>query len=123
VTSSTFGAISAAFLDEGFAPHPDCTYEDSSVRRRRIQEYLESVDWTDPSHVARALRVFERLMDDFEEQWTEKVHRSLRQDGYAMNENGGIVPSGPQLLPLSLNNLTDPAAILEQLERIRRGLR
>ena len=122
MTGSTFGAISAAFQDEGFAPNPDCTYEDTSVRRRRTQEYLESVNWTDPGHVARALRVFERLMEDFEVEWTDKVNRSLRQDGFVVNGNGAIVPSGPQLLPLSLSNLTDPAAILEQLERIRRAV-
>lgn len=37
MTDSTLGAISTAFQDEGFAPNPDCHYEDSSVRRRTTQ--------------------------------------------------------------------------------------
>jgi hypothetical protein len=123
MTGSTVGAISTAFQDEGFAPNPDCTYEDNSVRRQTTQEYMESVDWTDFSHVARALRVFERLMEDFEDQYTEKVRRALRQDGYVIKETGEIVSERPQLLPAeSLANLKEPAAILEQLERIRRAM-
>lgn len=70
------------FQDEGFAPNPDCAYEDGSVRRQTTQEYLESVDWVDPQHVSRALRVFGRLMHDFEPQYTEQLRHSLRRDGY-----------------------------------------
>ncbi|MGH3226320.1 MAG: hypothetical protein ACRDPY_47875, partial [Streptosporangiaceae bacterium] len=62
MTGTTLGEISAAFEDEGFAPNPDCTYEDSSVRRQSTQAYLEAVDWSDPRRVALALRVFERLL-------------------------------------------------------------
>jgi hypothetical protein len=42
MTGSTVGEIGAAFQDEGFAPDPDCTYEDSSVRRQTTQEYLDA---------------------------------------------------------------------------------
>ena len=45
MTDSTIAAISAAFHDAGFAPNPDCTYDDSSVRRTATQEYLEAVDY------------------------------------------------------------------------------
>jgi hypothetical protein len=61
MTNSTVGKIATAFQDEGFAPNPDTSYQDSSVRRVTTQEYLESVDWSDPRHVTRALRAFERL--------------------------------------------------------------
>jgi hypothetical protein len=40
MTDSTVGAINTAFQDEGFAPNPDCRYEDSSVRRQTTQSYL-----------------------------------------------------------------------------------
>lgn len=33
MTDSTVAAIGAAFHDAGFAPNPDSTYDDSSVRR------------------------------------------------------------------------------------------
>ncbi len=49
MTGSTLGEIGAAFQDELFAPNSDSAYEDSSVRRTLTQEYLDSVDWTDPA--------------------------------------------------------------------------
>ena len=71
MTGSTVGEIADGFQDEGFAPNPDCSYEDSSVRRQSTQAYLEAVDWSDPGHVTRALRAFGRLMHGFEAQYTE----------------------------------------------------
>ncbi|HEX9352424.1 MAG TPA: hypothetical protein VF933_01190, partial [Streptosporangiaceae bacterium] len=61
MTGSTLAEIATAFQDEGFAPDPDCTYEDSSVRRQSTQAYLDAIDWSDPRRVTLALRVFERL--------------------------------------------------------------
>jgi hypothetical protein len=123
MTGSTLGEIGAAFQDELFAPNPDCTYEDSSSRRTLTQEYLESVDWADRSHVDRALRVFERLVQGFEPQYTAKFLNSLRRDGYAIDEETGhITPAGPRFAPQSLTNITDPSAIRQQLARIQRAL-
>lgn len=65
MTGSTDGQIRAAFQDEGFAPNPDSTWDDGSVRRTTTQHHLEAVDWTDPGHVTRALRVMARLIEDF----------------------------------------------------------
>jgi hypothetical protein len=73
MTNSTWGRISAAFQDEGFAPNPDCTYEDSSVRQQMTQSYLEGIDWRSPDQVGRALRVFERLVHDFRDQETQQT--------------------------------------------------
>ncbi|MFI6071669.1 abortive infection family protein [Actinoplanes sp. NPDC051343] len=87
MTGSTVGAIGAAFQDELFAPDPDSTYEDSSVRRTTTQEYLEAIDWTDINQVSRALRVFERLIQGFEPQYTSKLLNSLRRDGYTVIES------------------------------------
>jgi hypothetical protein len=68
MTNSTVGAISAAFQDEGFAPNPDPTCQDSSVRRETTPSYLDAVDWTDSGHVSRFLRAVERLLHEFEAQ-------------------------------------------------------
>ena len=46
MTNSTVNAIATAFQDEGFAPNPDCTYTDTSIRRVSTQEHLDSVDWS-----------------------------------------------------------------------------
>ncbi len=40
MTRSTIGA---AFQDEGIAPNPGCTYQDTSVRRETTQAYPEVV--------------------------------------------------------------------------------
>jgi hypothetical protein len=49
-------AIDRAFQDEGLAPNPNTTYQDSSARRTLAQEYLENVIWSDPDQAARARR-------------------------------------------------------------------
>jgi hypothetical protein len=103
-------------------PNPDTTYEDSSIRRTTTQQYMDAVDWTSAGHVARVLRVFERLMDEFEAQHTERLRRLLRRDGYEVKESGEIIALGPQLSVGSLANLKDPAAIIEQLDRIGRAI-
>lgn len=122
MTGSTVNIIATAFHDEGFAANPDCTYEDSSIRRFTTQEHLESVDWTDASHVARALRVFERLLDGFDAPYTDQFLRSLRRDGYLLTENREIITVGARLPGATLAQLRDPIAILEQLTRIQRAL-
>jgi Abortive infection C-terminus len=123
MTGSTLGEIGAAFEDEGFASNSDCTYEDSSVRRQSTQAHLEAVDWSDPRHVARALRIFGRLMHGYEAQYTEQLRSSLRRDGYVTDpETGHITSAGPQFAAGSLSGLKDPSAIREQLDRIQRAI-
>ncbi len=65
-TDSTLSQVATAFQDELFAPDPDCSYADTSVRRQATQSYLDAVRWSDPSHVRRFLHVAERLLDGFE---------------------------------------------------------
>ena len=123
MTGSTVGEIAAGFQDEGFAPDPDCTYEDSSVRRQSTQAYLDAIDWSDPRHVTRALRVLERLMHGFEAQYTEQLRHSLRRDGYVTDPaTGHIVSAGSQFAVDSLAGLQDASAIREQLDRIQRAI-
>jgi hypothetical protein len=123
MTDSTVGAITTAFQDEGFTPDPDCRYEDSSVRRRTTQSYLDTVDWTDPQEVRRFLRVAERLLNGWEPHSLNHFHQSLRRDGYQVDEQTGqITPVGPQLSIQSVARLADPSAIREGFERIRRAI-
>ena len=98
-------------------------YEDSSVRRQTTQAYLEAVDWSDPRHVARALRVFGRLMHGYEAQYTEKLRHSLRRDGYVTDAvTGHIMSAGPQLRGGLAGRPEGPSAIREQLDRIQRAI-
>ncbi|UQB75716.1 hypothetical protein KI427_26060 (plasmid) [Rhodococcus ruber] len=119
-TDSTVGAITTAFQDEGFAPNPDSTYEDSSVRRQTAQAYMESVDWTDENHVARALRAMERILEDFEEQYVEKFWSSLARDGYKRDMETGRLEFPSRSLPEgALANLTEASVIRSHLKRIQ----
>lgn len=128
MTDSTIGAIVSAFQDEGFAPNPNCRYQDSSVRRSTTQEYLDSVDWTDPGHVSRACRVFERLLIDWpDSSYLQRFYDSLRRDGCSVDYPGtGLITPPVDRNPLrplrSLATLTDPSAIQEQLDRIQRAI-
>jgi hypothetical protein len=123
MTGSTVAQIAAAFQDEGFAPDPDSAYEDSSVRRQTTQAYLDAVDWSDPGHVTRALRVFGRLMHGHEAGYTEQLRHSLRRDGYVTDpRTGHIMSAGPQFAADSLAGLKDASAIREQLDRIQRAI-
>ncbi|WP_261562607.1 abortive infection family protein [Frankia tisae] len=124
MTDSTVLEIRAAFQDEGFAPSPACAYEDSSARRVLTQAYLEAVDWTDLGHVTRALRAFERLVDGVPSDLGSRFRflRSLRRDGYVLDEDSGhLVPLGPRLPETALSGLKDPSAIREHLDRIQRA--
>lgn len=123
MTGSTLGEIGAAFQDELFAPNPDSTYQDSSSRRTLTQEYLEAVNWTDINQVNRVLRVFERLVQGFEPQYSAKFLNAMRRDGYVVDEETGhITPIGPRFAPDSLKNVTDASAIRQQLSRIQRAI-
>jgi hypothetical protein len=130
MTNSSVGAIATAFQDEGFAPNPDSRYEDSSSRRSTAQAYLESVDWTDRTHVARALRAFERLLLGLRPDngssyldWDQFV-RAMKRDKYEVDADGQIISltPAPRLAEGALAGLTDAAAIREQLDRIGRSV-
>ncbi len=109
--------IDGMWQDEGFAPGPDNDLD--GVRRSLYQSYLDAVDWTDPSHVGRALRVFEQTARNVEPHAVQSAYEVLERDGYQVLDNGRIA-GGPVtvLREGPLAELSDPAAIRENLERI-----
>lgn len=121
-TGSTHGRIVAAFQDEGFAPNPDSTWEDTSVRRTTTQHYLEAVDWSDTGHGTRALRVMTRIMDEFDDQYTEPLRKALLHDGCQVDDDRHITLPATPLPRVPLDGLRDSAAILDNLERIQRAI-
>ncbi|WP_240519574.1 abortive infection family protein [Amycolatopsis antarctica] len=98
-------------------------------RATRFQGYLDQVDWTDQSHVARAIRVFEVALkpwfnppDGFTwgfEVAIPRLRRLLERDGYKLTDDGTIT-GGPVAVVADqlLSNLTDPAVIQDHLNRI-----
>lgn len=121
-TDSTVNVIATAFQDEGFAPNPDSTYQDSSVRRITAQEHMESVDWASEEQVIRALRAMERIIEDFDGPFVEKFWVALEDDGYKRDAVSKRLVLRPQRGRLSdegsLANLADPSIIKSHLTRI-----
>jgi hypothetical protein len=127
--------IDEMWQDELFAPSPDPDPEVRGQGQRvaRFQSYLDLVDWTDPTHVLRALRVFEVALhntfhiedpfgDDEPTPTMSRLRRLFERDGYTLTNDGKLV--GVPLVTIAegaLSNVTDPAVILEHLDRIDRA--
>jgi hypothetical protein len=116
--------------DEGFSPGPP---PERRLRERRslYQSYLDAVDWTDPDHVRRALRVFAHTAEGYPPEQLARAQKCLSLDGYEVTGEGRIVggppalqarPSAVALPEQALANLTDPSAIREGLARIERAV-
>jgi Abortive infection C-terminus len=122
-TDSRLAAIDRAFQDEGLAPNPDTTYQDSSARCTLAQEYLENVNWSDPDQVTRALRAIERVLDGCEGAFVEKFWKSPAHDGYKRDPESGLLDIPVTTFsPGSLSNLKDASVIQTHLTRIQRAL-
>lgn len=115
--------INAMWQDEGFAPGPEPGPSVGGERVSLFQSYLDSVDWTDAQHVARAMRVFEVALHDIDRQYLGKVLLRLERDGYTLRDDGRI-GGGPVLLVRegALAALTDADTIREHLDRIARAI-
>ncbi|MEV0539703.1 abortive infection family protein [Nocardia salmonicida] len=125
--------IDDMWQDELFAPTVEDPEPVGGQRVTRFQGYLEQVDWTCRSHVARALRVFEVAMrplfhhPDFPDwdptETIERIRRLLARDGYTLNEEGRI-SGGPSIVlkPEDLSNLRDATVIFQHLDRIEHAV-
>lgn len=119
--------IEGAFEVEGFEPVPIAERDDSGgMRRGLFDAYSRAIDWADPSQTARALRVFEEILswgpdgNEYTEKALNRVRRVLEQDGYSVDAARRIRPvRSATLHQLPLEELRDPAAIHEHLQRLQ----
>jgi hypothetical protein len=129
MSGTTLWQIDQLWQDELFAPPPEDPEPVGGQRVTRFQGYLNQVDWTDPGHVARALRVFEQALrpyfiGDPPNDWAintylPRVRRLLERDGYVLHDDGRITGGTTSVIAEHfLANLTDPVVIREHLERI-----
>ncbi|MEU6971959.1 abortive infection family protein [Kitasatospora aureofaciens] len=108
-------------------PPDELRYEDSGARRTVFQSYAQAVDWSDRSHVDRALLVFEDLVlygkrSGWEGTWLDELAVPLERDGLRIDERGRIAWIQPPLRVQDLSGLSDPSGILAELQRIQRDL-
>ena len=116
--------IESAFQVEGFEPGPEVMGD--GQRRSLFDTYANVIDWGDPQHVRRALRVFEEILswgDDVEDRYRDpvmaKLQRVLEHDGYTISDNNTIRHvTTRHLAELPLGELRDPSAIEEHLRRL-----
>jgi hypothetical protein len=64
--TSTLRLIAGMWEDQGFIPSGEPN-DEGGERRTLWHEYEDNVDWTDPGHVMRVLRVYETLLDGISE--------------------------------------------------------
>jgi len=119
--------IEGAFEVEGFESIPVEERDDSGgMRRGLFDAYARGIDWADPSEVARAIRVFEEILswgaegNEYTEKALNRVRRVLEHDGYSLDAERRIRPvRAGALRRLPLEQLRDPAAIHEHLQRLQ----
>jgi len=123
--------IARAFKDEGFAPASDdaapvpgdvSSWDREGQRRGTFDRYAVSVDWTDPAHVRRVLRVFEEIYSWAGASAQARLAGYLHREGGEVDDHGHIrrTAEPPLELLLAQLQLTDPAAVQEHLDRLTR---
>lgn len=131
MSGTTLREIDELWQDELFPP----VFEDPSPvggeRVTHFQGYLNQVDWTDPGHVARALRVFEAALGFVfapRDGWippperVDRLRRLFARDGYEWTSEGKIVGGQAFVHPELLSNLTDASVVRQHLDRISRAV-
>ncbi len=121
--------IDEMWQDELFAPPAEDPPAVGGQRVTHFQGYLDQVDWTDPSHVARALRVFEVALrplfnppEGFRygiDVVIPRLQRLFLRDGYELGDQAKITGGPPVIIaPEFLAYLPDAAVIHEHLNRM-----
>lgn len=124
-------AIAEYWEDQRFTAVEDPSSQETSVRRRKFDEYANQVDWSDLDQVDRALRVFEHILRFFHREANfqpgtfDEVRGCLDEDGLRLDDHYKIAwhsAPGHELsgIERNLTNLTDASGIRVELERARR---
>lgn len=122
--ASDFGVvrqIERAFADEGLSASLDSTRDWNAPGQRRgtFDRHVATVDRTNAAQVRRVLNVFESILGWTDDETRGDLARQLRRSGLLVDDNGRItLASTTSLVELPLDELSDPASIVEHLERI-----
>lgn len=104
---------------EGFAPSGKGMQE-QGARRTEWRDYEESVDWSNPDHVRRAIRVMESLIVHDEAEFIAKHEAVLALDGWRLDERRRLVQASPRFSELvGLEKLRDASGILQSFEQAK----
>lgn len=121
-------ALAEYWHDERFTAVENPATQETSVRRRRFDEFADHVDWSDAGQVDRVLRVFEHMLrfyhrePNFDDKVFDDVRERLAEDGLRLDERYKVQWARPRGLETSLNNLAEASGIRAELDRVRKAL-
>ena len=127
-TDISKSALAEYWQAEQFVAVDNPLTQETSVRRRRFDEYADHVDWSDAGQVERALRVFEHMLrffhrePNFDGEVFADVREYLADDGLRLDERYKIHWLQPRGLEASLNNLTEASGIRAEIVRVQKAL-
>jgi hypothetical protein len=104
---------------EGFAPS-GTVIQEQGARRTAWRDYEESVDWSNPDHVRRAMRVVESLILHDDSDAMAKHQAVLGLDGWRIGETGHLIQVSPRFSELAgLSALRDAGGILQSFDQAK----
>ena len=114
--------IERAFTNEGIRPSADTTRDwvASGQRRGVFDRYTDDIDWSNAQQVRDLQPALEEILSWVTAgEYRDKIIQMLGRDGYSVDELGRLI-GGPTAsdIDIPLEGLTDPASILEHLDRI-----
>ena len=123
----TLREIDIEFENEGFEPDPNYLPPLTGQRRSLVEQYYKNIDFTNPNHVRRLLRVFESVIVAIQPHSPDhaaKLRSCLERDGFIF-EGGRLVVRHPLArfhdLRAAAEGLSS-ADILAHVERIEAAI-
>ncbi|MDR1213545.1 MAG: abortive infection family protein [Propionibacteriaceae bacterium] len=109
--------IDRIWQSENFPPGE--ANEFGGVRQSRWVEYEASVDWTNVDHCRRALRAYQTVLIEHDNECKTKLIQVLEADGFTIDSKNNITFPVDLLTPLSgLGGLRDVSGIMDAFHRI-----
>lgn len=114
----TLREISDLFESEGIVRSP-MEPNLSGQRRSLVEQYYATVDWSNPSHVNKVLRVYEAVLAPYSEGDPEGLIAYLIRDGFTVDDRGRIRTSAAtNLAKMPVHLLSDASSIYDHMDRI-----
>jgi hypothetical protein len=126
LVGSTLREIADLFTSHGFEKAfipPDLL--PSGERRTSVECFYESVDWTEPEHISRMLRLYEDIIFKIEDRslpCVAELFRYLERDGYVMEGNSLVVKGGGHGISPAQIASFGSEHLAEHIHRIERSI-
>lgn len=109
-------------FEKSFIPQEDLP---GGERRNSVEYYYQSVDWTNPDHVARMLQAYEDILfsiTDLSLPYRAELLRYLDRDGFLLGGNRLVARAATHGLNPALMASLNSQHLAEHVQRIERSL-